>query len=621
MAEASFGTQPWVCTNFDARGRPTSVAYPAYGGAPARTVTYNYSNPLSTTATDPAGTVTTKIDLLGRTVEYIDALGNNTSSVYDLAGRRTSSAMAGATVSFTYQPDGLLDTESVNGKLVADTTYDAADAKLTSVSYPSGANALGNGTTGTFTYDALMRPATVTWRKGTAPIGQENVRRTLAGNLTTRGTDPEFAPTGHIETFTYDGAGRLTGDKRQGTSLPSKTTQYTFSFADTAPCGTATGAGKNSNRTSKTIGTTTYDYCYDNADRLTSTTDPAIGAITYDSHGNTTTIAGETHTYDIADRHLATTKGATNVTYTRDLTGRIIARAVNGAVVERYGSGGGGDSPSTTTDAATGAVDWNLSLPGGALYTYRPAAPATSVWTYTRLDGAALAMANNVGTKIGATMHWDPDGNNILGGIPDNQIGSFDYGWHGGQQRPLEHEATLLPMIEMGARQYSPALGRFLEVDPIEGGTANDYAYVSDPVNLSDLDGNGCGFLWLRKCAKKDRYDRLTNSQLVALYRSMGHYLPAGYKFRGQIRKDFIKALRVSHVAIAVVKAGASPPSGYKGVILDAAKGMWAYYKPGTVKANLIAAGQNDANQVNNRLALCPHLSESEKANLSGFCN
>lgn len=154
-------------------------------------------------------------------------------------------------------------------------------------------------------------------------------------------------------------------------------------------------------------------------------------------------------------------------------------------------------------------------------------------------------MANNVGTKIGATMHWDPDGNNILGGIPDNQIGSFDYGWHGGQQRPLEHEATLLPMIEMGARQYSPALGRFLEVDPIEGGTANDYAYVSDPVNLSDLDGNGCGFLWLRKCAKKDRYDRLTNSQLVALYRSMGHYLPAGYKFRGQIRKDFIKALRV----------------------------------------------------------------------------
>lgn len=69
------------------------------------------------------------------------------------------------------------------------------------------------------------------------------------------------------------------------------------------------------------------------------------------------------------------------------------------------------------------------------------------------------------------------------------------------------------------------------------------------------------------------------------------------------------------------MKAGASPPSGYKGVILDAAKGMWAYYKPGTVKANLIAAGQNDANQVNNRLALCPHLSESEKANLSGFCN
>ena len=41
----------------------------------------------------------------------------------------------------------------------------------------------------------------------------------------------------------------------------------------------------------------------------------------------------------------------------------------------------------------------------------------------------------------------------------------------------------------MGARVYIPVLGRFLQVDPIEGGTDNNYVYANDPVNQFDLDG------------------------------------------------------------------------------------------------------------------------------------
>jgi len=64
----------------------------------------------------------------------------------------------------------------------------------------------------------------------------------------------------------------------------------------------------------------------------------------------------------------------------------------------------------------------------------------------------------------------------------------------------------------MGARQYSPLLGRFLEVDPVPGGNANDYAYPTDPVNMSDLDGRCWGFAKNAPgCVKARRAGRWVN--------------------------------------------------------------------------------------------------------------
>jgi RHS repeat-associated protein len=167
----------------------------------------------------------------------------------------------------------------------------------------------------------------------------------------------------------------------------------------------------------------------------------------------------------------------------------VALRPAQDAATVRYGFSGQGDTPDFTTDGSGTVIERMMPLVGGVLLTKRTS--GGDVWSYPNIHGDVVATADASGVKQGPTLTYDPDGTPLVA-TPDNSAGRFDDAWLGSHQRGFEHAGNIAT-IEMGTRQYLPMLGRFLEADPVEGGSANDYDYVNgDPINNFDINGDYC---------------------------------------------------------------------------------------------------------------------------------
>jgi RHS repeat-associated protein len=224
-----------------------------------------------------------------------------------------------------------------------------------------------------------------------------------------------------------------------------------------------------------------YASGYDQADRLTNT------GYVYDLLGRTTTDpyppSGSSVTvgYYVNDLVASETVGSTTRSYALDPARRVRSWIDGSTTSTNHYTSASGDS-----FAWIGVgTSWtrNITGIGGDL-----AATQTDTGTVT------LQLANLHGDVV-ATVDDSTSASSIASYAESNEFGvpyftssAYPrYGWLGGKQR--SHD-TLAGITLMGVRLYNPNLGRFLQTDPIPGGSANPYDYANqDPYNNFDLDG------------------------------------------------------------------------------------------------------------------------------------
>lgn len=237
-----------------------------------------------------------------------------------------------------------------------------------------------------------------------------------------------------------------------------------------------------------TEGGTSQSYTYDTADRLDEE------GVSYDPFGNTTTLPAAdaggtalTSSYYVNNTLATQKQNGEEITYNLDPAGRpreaVATGTTNVSTISHYA---GPSQAAAWTITSTGSWTRNIEGVADGLAAIQTNGE-TPIIQLVDLHGDIIATAalNEETSKL------IPATETSEYGVPHSSI-TKKYAWLGTDKVPTELPTGI---INMGARTYIPALGRFEQTDPQPGGSINPYAYTNDdPISQADPTGEAYNF-------------------------------------------------------------------------------------------------------------------------------
>ncbi|MEV7600035.1 ricin-type beta-trefoil lectin domain protein [Kitasatospora sp. NPDC089797] len=486
VTETNAGKSRKTVTTYDAADRITSTEITSDEGKPLPQVTTEYDPATGESVKTSAGSksLTRVLDVLGRLISYTDADGGTTTTEFDRYGKPVKVSDPTGSTTYGYdrvkEPRGLVTSvsDSVAGEFTA--KY-GPDGQLIEQSYPGGIvrrdsfNAVGEATSRSYTRSS---DNTVIWAQTTDISTQGQVAKDTSSTAT--------------RSYQYDRLGRLVKAEQTTVNAGCITRQYAFDAHSNRLSKQTSRSGADGK--CSTAGATAENHTYDSADRLTD------AGFVYDAFGRTVkTATGATNTYWANDKVAAQEKGDTKQEWAVDAAHRLTAFTTSKKQAD--GSWANATSKLNHYGDDSDIVRWTIEDTTQGNLTRNISGPDAGLAATTSKTGDVQLQLTNLFGSVVITTDTALNKPVVLDfdefGIPQDGQANVRFGWLGGKERSAEAQDG---DILMGARLYSPTLGRFLQVDPVPGGNAGPYDYCTgDPVNCTDLDGNWGMPKWLKK--------------------------------------------------------------------------------------------------------------------------